>query len=203
MPARLVEADFEDAAKLLKCNVAGIKAVADVESSGDGFLEDGRVRVLFEGHKFFKYTGGRFQHSHPTLCFPKWTRAHYAKGPNREARGQGELARLEQAMTLDRQAALMSASYGKFQIMGFNFAHCAFPNVDAFYSAMQKDEREHLLAFCNYIIDTSLDDELRDHRWADFARRYNGPDYKKNRYDDKLAVAYAKHLQAKPAAAHP
>lgn len=201
MPQRLTEEDFQDAARMLKCNVAAIKAVAEVESRGDGFLGDGSVKVLFEGHKFYKYTDGRFKQSHPTLCFPKWTREHYAKGPNAEVRGQREFKRLEDAMALDRDAALMSASYGKFQIMGFNFPHCAFSTVVDFYEAMRRDEREHLLAFVNYIIDTSLDDELREHRWADLARRYNGPDYKKNRYDDKLAIAYAKYLQEKTAPA--
>lgn len=30
--------------------------------------------------------------------------------------------------------------------------------------------------------------------WAEFARRYNGPAYKENRYDEKLAKAYQKFL---------
>ncbi|WP_426772988.1 N-acetylmuramidase domain-containing protein, partial [Pseudomonas aeruginosa] len=31
---------------------------------------------------------------------------------------------------------------------------------------------------------------LKSKDWAEFARRYNGPDYKKNNYDVKLAEAY-------------
>jgi hypothetical protein len=61
---------------------------------------------------------------------------------------------------------------------------------------MQIDEGTHLDAFCEYVRWSGLDDELREHRWGDFAAKYNGPEYRKNRYDEKLAIAYAKHLQA-------
>ena len=193
MGKQLTDTDYENAANDLCCDIAAIRAVAEVESRGDGFLSDGRLKVLFEGHQFHKYTKGSFAHSHPALCYAKWTRDHYAKGPNSEARGAGELARLEAAMALDRNAALLSTSYGKFQIMGFNFALCGYPTVDDFYEAMQVSESEHLRAFCAYITAVGLDDELLAHDWGSFARRYNGPEYKKNLYDAKLAAAYAKH----------
>ena len=193
MPARLGEADYEAAAKRLKCDVPAIKAVAEVESRGDGFLSDGRVKVLFEGHQFYKYTKGAHAVSHPQLCYQKWTSQFYCKGANADVRGACELERLEKAMALNRVAALLSASYGKFQIMGFNFAICHYVTVDDFYAAMQASEAEHLAAFCSYIQGNALDDELRTHDWAELARRYNGPDYRKNQYDTKLAKAYEKY----------
>jgi len=192
-PALLTEADFVTAAKLLKCDVAAIKAVAEVESAGNGFLSDGRVKILFEGHQFFKFTNGAFAQGHPTICYKKWTKNHYTKGPNADVRGAGELARLEQAMALNRSAALMAASYGKFQIMGFNFPICGFSNVEDFYDAMKLSEGSQLQAFCHYVIGNAIDDELRNHQWADFARHYNGKEYKKNKYDTKLAAAHAKY----------
>jgi hypothetical protein len=33
---------------------------------------------------------------------------------------------------------------------------------------------------------------LQAKNWAEFAKRYNGPAYAQNRYDEKLAKAYAK-----------
>jgi hypothetical protein len=42
MSDKLNENDFQAAATLLSCDVPAIKAVAEVESSGDGFLSDGR-----------------------------------------------------------------------------------------------------------------------------------------------------------------
>lgn len=193
MPERLTEDDIKSAARLLKCDVAAVKAVAEVESSGDGFLQDGKIKLLFEGHKFYNYTKGAFAQSHPTLCYPKWTTQYYAKGPNAEVRGQGEWQRLQQAMQLNRNAALMSASFGKFQIMGFNCVHCGFNDVEEFFTAMQSNEGEQLKAFCEYIQDVGLDNELREHRWSDFAFRYNGKEYWKNKYDVKLAAAWVKY----------
>lgn len=193
MPGKLTDVDYEAAAKLLNCDVAAIKAVAEVESSGGGFLSDGNVKILFEGHQFYKFTKGAYADSHPTVCYKKWTTKFYAKGPNADVRGAGELARLAEAMALNRTAALLSASYGKFQIMGFNFAICGFVTVDDFYNAMQVSEAEQLLAFCNYIKGNGLDDELRERKWAAFASRYNGPEFKKNKYDTKLASAYKKY----------
>jgi peptidoglycan hydrolase-like protein with peptidoglycan-binding domain len=192
-PQLLTDEDFKAAAQLLKCDVAAIKAVAEVESSGNGFLSDGRVKILFEGHQFYKFTNGAFAHTHPTICYQKWTKQYYTKGSNADVRGAGELARLEQAMALNRSAALMAASYGKFQIMGFNFPVCGFSNIEDFYDAMKLSEGEQLKAFCGYITGNAIDDELRNHEWASFAKRYNGAEYLKNKYDQKLAAAHAKY----------
>jgi len=63
------------AAKWLGCSLAAVQAVTEVESSGSGFLGNGKVKLLFEGHVFWKYTKGRFEHSHPTLCYRKWTKS--------------------------------------------------------------------------------------------------------------------------------
>jgi N-acetylmuramidase len=193
MPGKLTDVDYEAAAKLLKCDVPTIKAVAEVESSGNGFLTDGRVKILFEGHQFYKYTKGAYAVSHPAICYKKWTTKFYTKGATGDIRGAGELARLAEAMALNPTAALLSASYGKFQIMGFNFAVAGFTSVDEFYQAMQVSEGEHLNAFCNYVKGNAIDDELRNHNWASFALRYNGAEYKKNQYDTKLAKAYKKY----------
>lgn len=64
--------DFELAAKKLRCDVAAIKAVAKVEAAGEGFVLDrdtGKTHCvrLLERHKFHKFTGGRFDNSHPHL----------------------------------------------------------------------------------------------------------------------------------------
>jgi hypothetical protein len=192
-PALLTEADFQYAAGLLGCDVAAVKAVAEVESAGNGFLSDGRVKILFEGHQFFKFTNGAYADSYPTVCYKKWTKVHYSKGKTADIRGAGELARLGTAIGLNREAALMSASYGKFQIMGFNYALCNYPDIESFYTAMQTSEGEQLMAFCGFIKSNKLDTHLRKHDWARFARGYNGPGYAENKYDEKLARAYAKH----------
>jgi hypothetical protein len=190
MKRALTPTDYRSAAQSLQCEIAALRAVAEVEAPMGGFLADGRLRVLFEGHVFHRQTGGKFAESHPTLCFPKWTREHYARGKDADERGAGELARLEAAMALDRRAALCSASYGKFQIMGLNHRSCAYPDVDSFYNGMRIDEQAQLDAFCHFIKANGMVQALRDLDWTKFARLYNGPGFRSNDYDGKLASAY-------------
>lgn len=183
----LAQQDFADAARQLRCEVAAIKAVAEVESLGDGFLSTGEPKILFERHIFSRRTNGLFDRSNPNISNPK---------PGGYGTVAAQHKRLQEAVPLNRNAALMSASWGKFQIMGFNYALAGFNSLQEFITAMYRGERDHLLAFVNYIINTSLDDELREKRWADFARKYNGPEYKRNNYDTKMADAYKKFSTA-------
>lgn len=196
MPRELTDADYRNAARTLQCEVAALRAVAEVEAPLGGFLADGRVRVLFEGHVFYRRTAGRFKDSHPTICYQKWTREHYARGESSEQRGAGELGRLATAMALDRDAALCSASFGKFQILGLNHRSCNYPNVESFYIAMRIDEQKHLDAFCHFIKSMGMVVALRELDWKRFARLYNGPAFAQNDYHGKLARAHEKFARA-------
>jgi len=185
---KLKPKDFEDAAGRLHCEVAAIRAVAEVESGGrGGFLDDKRPRILFESRKFHQHTGGRYDAEHPDISTPRWVRNY--KG------GKGEFTRLGKAIALDREAALKAASWGMFQILGSNHRAAGFDTVDDYVAAQIDSEGAHLDAFVGFIITNKLDDELRDRRWADFARQYNGPGYRQNRYDEKMAKAYAKYAR--------
>ena len=176
--------DYIDDAQRLGCERAALMAVAKVESNGTGFYSDGHPTILFEGHIFHRLTKGKFDLTHPTLSYPKWTKQHYGKTSAQER------ARLEAAAKLDRNAALMSTSWGTFQILGLNYVPAGFRSLQAFINAMFRDANSHLEAFTSFILNNNLDDELRDLRWADFARHYNGPGYAANKYDVKMAEAY-------------
>lgn len=182
----LTDADFADAADLLKCGVADIRAVYEVESGGKAFGPDGRPLILFEPHVFSRLTGHRFDARHGGVSYPTWGEKPYKKT---QAERWDQLL---YAAKLDRDAAYKSASYGAPQIMGFNHAACAFPTVHEFVAAMSRSARDQLFAFCQFVLFNKYDDELREHRWAEFARRYNGPGYAKNAYDRKLAAAHAR-----------
>lgn len=191
-PTRLTHQDYADAARLLGCDVAAIKAVAEVESRGDGFLQDGRPRILFEGHQFFRFTNGAYAAAHPTICHKAWTKEFYCKG-DAETRGRGEWDRLQTAIACDRSAAIKSCSIGKFQVMGFNYDVCGFKTLDEFWESLSRSEGDQLRAFCAFVKANRLDGHLRSRNWKEFARGYNGEGYAKNQYDTKLAKAYAKH----------
>lgn len=177
----LTTADFARAAAALGCSVAAIRAVCSVEAPGGGFLPSGQPTILFERHQFSRRTGGKFDAQAPDISNPK--RGGYLGG-------EAEHGRLQKASALDRTAALESASWGKFQIMGFNAAAAGFPTLQAFINAMYDSEGAQLDAFVAFVKGQGLADELRDLRWADFARRFNGVDFAANHYDTKLAAAY-------------
>lgn len=189
----LTESDFQRAAAALGCTIAAIQSVCEVEAPSGGFDSTGQPRILFEGHKFSAATGGRFDATHPSISYPTWTRQFYTTGASADARNAGEHQRLQQAAALDRTAALQSASWGKFQILGANFAACGFASLQDFINAMYAGEGPQLDAFVQFVRHEGLADALRDLRWADFARRYNGPRYAENQYDDKLAAAYRRY----------
>jgi hypothetical protein len=174
---------IESAASKIGCSVAAVEAVIDVESRG-GFLSDGRPKILFERHCFSRLTKGRFDISHPGISNPKW--GGY-KG------GSAEYDRLGEALKLDRDAALRSTSWGLFQIMGDNFRTCGFASAEDFVKAMVSGEAAQLDAFVAFVKKNRLDEELTRLDWAGFARGYNGPAYKTNKYDTKLMASYLFH----------
>lgn len=198
--APLSAADFARAAVLLGVPEAAVRAVCEVEAPLGGFDTAGLPRILFEGHHFSRATGGRYDYGYPTLSYPRWVRTHYAKGSNADARNAGEHQRLDAAMRLDSDAALKSASWGRFQIMGSNHKAAGFASVQAFVAAMHRDEAAHLVAFCAFVrADPTMHRALRALDWAGFARKYNGPAYAQNSYDTKLASAYRKWQALQPA----
>ena len=181
----LSEDDYSEAARIIDCETAIIKAVAEVESSGKGFFDNDEPKILFEAHIFSKLTKHKYDASHPDISSRKWNKALYK-------RGIAEYDRLNKAKELDNEAALKSASWGKFQIMGFNHEYCGYDNVDKFTEDMKISEREHLLAFIGFVKAFKLDKYLKSKNWAKFAEGYNGKDYKKNNYDNKLRDSYKK-----------
>ena len=74
----------------------------------------------------------------------KWKKTHY-KG------GLGEYTKLEKASHIHHKAALASASWGLFQIMGFNYAACGCKDVDEFHYKMCQSEGTQLDLFVNFL----------------------------------------------------
>jgi hypothetical protein len=104
-----------------------------------------------------------------------------------------EWTRLDRARAIDNEAAISSASYGTFQIMGLNYKLCGYNNVLEFYDNQFKKEVDHLRDLANFVTKRGLLVHLQNQDWAKFAEGYNGPAYKQNRYDEKLAAAFGKH----------
>ncbi len=192
-PFRLKETDYVRAAEYLNVEVAAIKAVQEVETGGQGgFIRVSYPIILFEGHIFWSqlkkkglnpedYTSGN-----EDILYPKWTKKYYKQGMD-------EYERLKRAEEINREAALCSASWGMWQIMGFNHTVCDCNTVFDFCTEMQLNEGTQLNLFTAFLRTNGWDKYLRSKDWAEFARHYNGPSYKENRYDEKLAQAYKKY----------
>lgn len=163
-----------------------IHAFLDVEASGSGYDKGGRPKMLFEYHKFYKHVRSdkRAQAVAQKLACVNWGDIPYPLD---------SYPVLQKAMLLDPEAALLSASWGIAQVMGENFVAAGYDTVFAMVQAyIDLGEAEQLESAVRFIKYNHLDDELRAHNWAAFARGYNGSAYAKNKYDVKLATAFAK-----------
>ena len=54
--------------------------------------------------------------------------------------------------------------------MGFNYKMCGCSTIQEFVNGMYESEDKQLELFTNYIINSHLDDELRNLDWHGFAR---------------------------------
>lgn len=192
----LRQTDIERAAEQLGVPVASIMAVNAVESCGKGFLEGGRVKILFERHVLYRRLeeagadAKGLAERYPALINP--SRGGYAGGAAEWTRFAGA-----RQITPDHPGlAEESCSWGAFQIMGYHWPRLRYADVQSFVAAMQLSEGHQLDAFVRFIeTDPALHKALKSRKWADFARLYNGPAYKANLYDVKLARAYEKFVE--------
>ncbi|OSO71425.1 peptidoglycan-binding protein [Stutzerimonas stutzeri] len=184
--------DLQQAADRLGVPLASVMAVNQVESRGEGFASNGRPVILFERHVMFdrlqanglsEAEAHALAAKHPALINRK---------PGGYLGGTAEHQRLAQAAQIHYASALESSSWGLFQIMGHHWKRLGYLDAQHFADAMALSEAAQLDAFVSFIeTDTALHKALKGRKWAEFARRYNGPTYARNLYDVKLARAYA------------
>jgi predicted chitinase len=86
----------------------------------------------------------------------------------------------------------MSASWGMFQIMGFNYAMCGCKTVSDFVIKMSNSQQDQFELAVVFFEKSGCLSALRGKNWASFAKKYNGSAYAQNKYDTKLATAYEK-----------
>lgn len=198
LPKLLGDADLQRAAQLLDVDLAAIRAVNEVESRGNGFLMDGRPVILFERHVMYNRLEENGIDPEP----------HAERMPNIVNRQRGgylggaaEHGRLKQARSIAATCAIESASWGLFQIMGYHWPALGYASAAGFMVRMHDSEAAQLDAFVRFILlDKDLHRALKARKWAQFARLYNGPAYKANLYDIKLARAYERHSELEDAA---
>lgn len=194
----LTQRDLQRAADRLGVELAAIMAVNAVESRGHGFLDNGKPVILFERHVMYRRLKDLASSGDdPSLnlgllaALAQTSPAIVNPRPGGYAGGTAEHQRLALARQINDTVAIESASWGLFQLMGFHWQLLGYESAQAFAQAMATSEGAQLDAFVRFIeADPVLHKALKARRWADFAKRYNGPEYKKNLYDTKLQRAY-------------
>lgn len=177
--------NISEAATKRKIEVEILQALEAVESNGEGFLPTGEPEILFEAHVFSKLTNGKWDKDRPSISSPRWNKDLYVGG-------RGEHRRLAQAVALSREAALQSASWGAFQVLGRNWKDLGYDSVQDFVNDAYSAEGQFEM-FLRYI-DTKkgLIEAMQKKDFKKIAELYNGPKYAENKYDEKLEKAYKK-----------
>lgn len=185
----LTDLDYQRAANTLELTLPHIKAFAEVESNGDGFLPTGEVKILFERHVFYKQLvanrGKAFADTvaktDPDIC---------NKTPGAYGKYSEQHPKLQRAVAIDRQSGLESCSWGAFQVMGYHWKTVGLANVQEFVNLNYSDSGQLQVLVLFLKSTPSIVTALKNKAWTTAARLYNGPAQKG--YDTKLANAYAK-----------
>jgi len=198
--------DIVAAAAELKCEPGLIYAIAKQESATSSFIKiDGRTvpTILYERHWFRRLTSPKqkppspYEHDHADICGPAYHRTHKGKGKDKghaidNVTGKEALAddiygppghhqyeRLCKAYALDRAAALEACSWGKFQIMGFNYRNAGYADVFAFVKGMSSGDPAHIKAFLKFAkTNPDLLKGLQEKNYVLIAQGHNGKDWK-------------------------
>jgi hypothetical protein len=187
--ARGIEpSDIAAAAARIGCSILQLEAVRAVEAAGRGFDRAGRPKILFERHKFHRFTGGRFS---PT-DFSQSRGGGYTNDANRNGINDSWDKLSDAIATGQVNAAFMSASWGAFQIMGEWWDEMGYVSPFAMVAAATISEAHHLDMLVRFIRFHRLEDEVRaitsnPETNRAFAAAYNGPGYRRNNYHIKLA----------------
>lgn len=86
-----------------------------------------------------------------------------------------QVKRFDLLSKFDRDVAIMSSSFGGFQVLGKNWQMCGFTSAEDFYQAMQTKDGQ-LFAFIGYLKGCNgLIEALRAKDFPEIKRLYNGP----------------------------
>lgn len=189
----LTEEHLVKSAKVLGLEVNLLKSFSRVESGGMGFgVSNGKpyVKMLFERHimaRQLKAAGLDLLRTIAMEAVPNLVNT----SPGGYKGGVAENERLSLATQLNRECAYNSASYGRYQIMGFHHANLGYDSAFDMLSYMEESENNQLDVLVEFIrMQPNLHEVMRDKNFVEMARIYNGPNYYINNYDKKLEEAY-------------
>ncbi len=170
--------DIQTVACEFKIPVDNLRKVVAVESGGHGFDEHtGKILIQFEPSWFKK-------------LFPIWRNFAGIWANNGVERQPQEWLAFNNAFTKNPTVAMESTSIGLGQIMGYHWKKLGFTSVGAFWDFCKKSEFNQLRMMGKFITLTpKMYKALQIGDWETFAYYYNGSQYKKFNYAERLRTA--------------
>ena len=185
--------EISDVARRHGLDPALLLAICEVESGGRAFaMVDGRREPLirFEGHWFDRLIADPDKRGMARAAGLASPQAGAVANPVTQKARWALLARAE---AIDRDAALQAVSWGLGQVMGFHWKALGFASVDDLVAEARSGVAGQAGLVMRFLSANDLLAPLRARKWEDFARRYNGPGYRRNAYHTKLARAWQRH----------
>lgn len=175
---------------------ARLRAVAEVESGGKGWLSTGHVKILYERHKFWMFNDDN--------SVPKSEYFNYPTGGNYtidlDKNGLDDSwDKLLKACEYDPMAAFKSVSMGQFQIMGFHYSTLGFQTPYDMMLSLVDNQQAHFDLLARYINFNHLTKAFlqingKAQNCIPFAFGYNGSMYANFSYNTKIASNYLKFV---------
>lgn len=182
---RLADDDFRRIAARHGIGEAVLRAICAVEARGRGFHSSGAVVCLYEPHIAWRQTEGGTRRAleREGLACRRWRPGRYPASSFRRIDRCAEIAGAE--------VAALATSWGLGQIMGFNHAAAGYGTAVDMVRDFARSETRQMEGMVRLILSNPrMAAALGARDWETFARLYNGPDYKRNRYHGKLARAH-------------
>lgn len=175
----ITDEHYQAASERLGVEVAMMQAIAKQESKRNSFWEAGQATILFERHKMWKYLKEDAGKTDAELAELK---EQYPLIVNNNSGGYGlysaQYEKLATAKEIHYTSAVKSCSWGKFQVMGFNYA-VAFDSPEELEEAVNKCELQQFQLFLGYLENTTgLVQAMINKDWETIASKYNGANWR-------------------------
>ena len=198
--------DYEQlrvAATALGWQVEMVSALSKKEVLANPFFKHGgkqQQKILYERHIFWRHLVKKGIDPAELLRRDPSVKDILGKTPypaNQYGKFIGQYQRRERAAGICRESALAACSYSGFQILGENWRECGYDDVTAFVDALESPDN-WLPALVALVKAKGIEATLRPDRldFAEFAEKWNGPDFWKRKYDVELSRIYQRELAA-------
>ncbi|MBO9620549.1 MAG: DUF3380 domain-containing protein [Niabella sp.] len=191
---------YEYYANKIGCEKEVIKAIAKQESQGEPFVSNNtHAKILYERHYAYRLLKAKGKTQKELKDFemvkdPKGLPIIYPQGYSIKGKEYGsylqQIEKLDIVKEIDKDVAIQSCSWGRFQVMGVNFKGL-YKNPSELEDAQNHCEIQHLALFFQEVsTNTSLIAAMKMKDWEKIAYYYNGPKWRENDYANKIKKYY-------------